>query len=409
MISIKRLRNISIHIHCYFNEKRGRRIEEYLKENVFLLCRSIHLKNRSTMKITIVAGARPNFMKIAPIMRAATKAKANGKNLSCRLIYTGKKEDKSIEPSLFVDLDMPMPDAYLGVDSDNLSLLAGSVMFAFERELQENPTQLVLVVDDLTSTMACTIVAKKRGIKVAHVIAGTRSFRMDMPKEVNRMIIDGLSDYLFIAGMVANRNLNLTGAENEHVFFVGNILIDTLRYNRNRLRRPAAFDILGLKEKEYMLLTINRHAILANELNFKALLETLIEESKGRPIVAPLHNYVREKIAALHISVPNLHILPPQGYLSFGYLINNASSIVTDSGNVAEEATFLSVPCITLNTYAEHPETISIGTNELVGEDPKALASALRAIHAGTWKSGSMPERWDGRAAERIIQILTGQ
>lgn len=358
------------------------------------------------MKISIIAGARPNFMKIAPITRAINKAREEGKSISYRLIYTGTKNDNSLDASLFSDLDMKEPDAYLGVGYENLSERAGGIMFAFEKELAANPANVVLVVDDLTSTMACTIVAKKKNVKVAHVVAGTRSFNMNMPKEVNRMITDGLSDYLFTAGMVANRNLNLTGAENEHVYFVGNILIDTLRYNRNRLIKPVSFSILGLKEKDYILLTINRHVLLDDEENFRKLIETVLRKAKGTPVVAPLHSYVRDKIRELQIEAPNLHILPPQSYLSFGYLINKAKAIVTDSGNVAEEATFLGIPCITLNSYAEHPETITIGTNELVGENPDILGEILDKLMSGEWKEGSIPERWDGRAAERIVQIL---
>ena len=258
----------------------------------------------------------------------------------------------------------------------------------------------------LTSTMACAIVAKKQNIKVAHLVAGTRSFDMSMPKEVNRMITDGLSDYLFTAGMGANRNLNQTGAENEQVFLVGNILMDSLRYNRHRFIKPATFDILGLKEHNYILLTINRHALIENKENFKELIERLISEAKGTPIVAPLHAYVRDVISELNIKAPNLYILPPQSYLSFGYLTSKAKAIVTDSGNVAEEATFLGIPCITLNNYVEHTETCSIGTNELVGENPEQLGAAIEKIMKGEWKQGSLPERWDGRTADRIVQTL---
>ena len=296
------------------------------------------------MKITIVAGARPNFMKIAPITRAIEAARALGKSISYRLGYTGRKDDTSLDASLFSDLDMKAPDVYLGVESSNPTSLTAGIMVAFEQELTENPAHVVLVVDDLTATMSCAIVAKKQGIKVAHLVAGTRSFDMKMPKEVNRMITDGLSDYLFTAGMVANRNLNQTGTESENVYYVGNILIDTIRYNRNRL-----------------------------------------------------------------LKAPNLHIMPPQNYLFFGYLINKAKGIITDSGNVAEEATFLGIPCITLNTYAEHPETWRMGTNELVGEDPAELAKAMDTLMKGEWKRGELPERWDGRTAERIVQILTGK
>lgn len=361
------------------------------------------------MKITIVAGARPNFMKIAPIMRAIDTTREQGKEISYRLIYTGHSDDASLDPALFSDLNIKKPDVYLEIGFENLTERAGGIMLAFEKELKEHPTNVVLVVDDLTSTMACAIVAKKQNIKVAHLVAGTRSFDMSMPKELNRMITDGLSDYLFTAGMGANRNLNQTGTENEQIFLVGNILMDTLRYNRNRFIRPKTFDILGLQENNYILLTINRHALLENKENFKKMVERLISESKGTPIVAPLHNYVREAINELEIKAPNLHILPTQSYLSFGYFTSKAKAIVTDSGNVAEEATFLGVPCITLNTYVEHPETCSIGTNELVGEDPDQLGTAIAKIMRGEWKEGAIPERWDGRTADRIVQILLQQ
>ena len=238
------------------------------------------------MKVTIIAGARPNFMKIAPLMRAIKAAKAAGKNITARLVYTGSDEDKSLEPSLFTDLDMPRPDVYLHVDNTDFFQRMAGILVAFARELEQHPAQVVLVVDDLTPTMACSIVAKKKGIKVAHLVAGTRSFDMDMPKEVNSMITDGLSDYLFTAGMVANRNLNQTGTEQAHVHFVGNILIDTLRYNRTRLQRPVAFSIMGLKEKEYLLLTLNKHSLLNKDTTLKAIFRTILEKT-DKPIVAP--------------------------------------------------------------------------------------------------------------------------
>ena len=250
------------------------------------------------MKVTIIAGARPNFMKIAPLMRAIKAAKAAGKNITARLVYTGSDEDKSLEPSLFTDLDMPRPDVYLHVDNTDFFQRMAGILVAFARELEQHPAQVVLVVDDLTPTMACSIVAKKKGIKVAHLVAGTRSFDMDMPKEVNSMITDGLSDYLFTAGMVANRNLNQTGTEQAHVHFVGNILIDTLRYNRTRLQRPVAFSIMGLKEKEYLLLTLNKHSLLNNDTALKAIFRTILEKT-DKPIVAPLHTYVKNKLSAL--------------------------------------------------------------------------------------------------------------
>jgi UDP-N-acetylglucosamine 2-epimerase (non-hydrolysing) len=358
------------------------------------------------MKVTIVAAARPNFMKIAPIVRAIETAGKQGQPISCRLVYTGTEQDASPDASLFADLQMKAPDAYLGVEATDPVPLAAHVMIAFDRELKANPASVVLVVDDLTATMSCAIVARKRQVKVAHLVAGTRSFDLHTPKEVNRVITDGLSDYLFTAGMAANRNLNQTGTEAEQVYYVGNILIDTIRFNRGRLIQPLWFSTLGLKRKAYLLLTINRRALLEDEKNLKALLTVLIRNPQGLPVIAPLHAYVRDAVSRTGITASGLHIFPPQSYLSFGFLMNEAYAVVTDSGNVAEEATFLGIPCMTLNTYAEHPETHRLGTNELVGASPEALNDALQTLMAGKWKTGSLPERWDGRTAERIVQIL---
>ncbi len=358
------------------------------------------------MKITIVSGARPNFMKIAPICRAIDAARESGKDITYRIVYTGPEADNSLEASLFSDLNMRKPDACLGVSVQEQSETAAAIMLAFEKELDAHPAQVILVVDDLTATMSCAIVAKKRGLKVAHVIAGTRSFDMNMPREVNRTIVDAISDYLFTAGMVANRNLNQEGMIPEYIHYVGNILIDNIRYNRHRLIQPRWFDSLGLKKGNYLLLTLNRHDLLDKKAVVQSLLQTVIEKADGMPIVAPLHPYVEKAVKALDLPAANLHILPPQSYLHFGFLINQAKGIVTDSGNIAEEATFLDVPCITLNTYAEHPETWRIGTNELVGENSFALAAALDKLLHGDWKHTTLPDRWDGRTAERIVQTL---
>ncbi|WP_300699170.1 non-hydrolyzing UDP-N-acetylglucosamine 2-epimerase [uncultured Bacteroides sp.] len=358
------------------------------------------------MKITIVAGARPNFMKIAPITRAIKAAQDTGKRISYRLIYTGRQDDANLDASLFSDLDMKQPDGYLGISGHNHSEVTAAIMIAFEKELDNHPAQVVLVVDDLTATMSCSIVAKKRGLKVAHLIAGTRSFDMNMPREVNRTIVDAISDYLFTAGMVANRNLNQEGMIPDYIHYVGNILIDTVRYNRHRLLQPVWFSSMGLEKKGYLLLTLNRHDLLDKKQVLSALMQTVVDKSCGMPIIAPLHPYVQKAIKALEIDAPHLHILPPQSYLHFGYLINNAKGIVTDSGNIAEEATFLDVPCITLNSYAEHPETWRIGTNELVNEDPVVLATMLERLMHEEWKHTTLPDRWDGRTAERIVQTL---
>ncbi|MBU3814546.1 MAG: UDP-N-acetyl glucosamine 2-epimerase [Candidatus Bacteroides intestinipullorum] len=358
------------------------------------------------MKVTIISGARPNFMKIAPICRAIETARQAGKPITCRVIYTGPQDDPALEPSLFADLDMQSPDGYLGVSGHDHSQVTADIMLAFEKELNAHPADVVLVVDDMTATMSCAIVAKKRGLKVAHVIAGTRSFDMNMPREVNRTIVDAISDYLFTAGMVANRNLNQEGMIPDYIHYVGNILIDTIRYNRHRLLQPLWFNSMGLRKGGYLLLTLNRHDLLEKRAVLQSLLQTLLEKAAGIPIVAPLHPYAEQVVESLELDAPNLHLLPPQSYLHFGFLINQARGIITDSGNIAEEATFLDVPCITLNTYAEHPETWRIGTNELVGENTFALSAALDKLMRGEWKHATLPDRWDGRAAERIVKTL---
>ena len=357
------------------------------------------------MKITIIAGARPNFMKIAPLYKAIKQAKENGEDIIARLVFTGKKDEPSLEQSLFNDLGIAQPDSYLGVESNDYFQRMAGILVAFAQELEEHPAQLVMVVDDLTPTMACTLVARKKGIKVAHLVAGIRNFDLNTPKELNRLISDGLSDILFTAGQSANRNLTQTGVEQAKIYLVGNILMDTLRQNYHRFVRPKMFAELNLQDHSYILLTLNRRRLIENHEQLKALLTTLIEET-DLPIIAPVHDYVKEKIEELGLPEDRLHLLSPQSYLKFGYLESHAKAIVTDSGNVAEEATFLGVPCISLNKYAEHPETVSIGTNYLAGQDADALKTALQSLKKGQWKEGHLPERWDGRTAERIVQTL---
>lgn len=359
------------------------------------------------MRITIVAGARPNFMKIAPLIRAIEQKKEEGKNIDYRLIYTGKQDDLSIDTTLFSDLEIKSPDNNLGVEANDPIELIAQIMIKFNDELKEFPANIVLVVDDLSATMSCSIVAKKQGCKVAHLVAGTRSFNLDMPKEINRLITDGLSDYLFTAGTTANRNLDSTGTERETVYHVGNILIDNIRHNRNRIKQPVWFKLLNLKEEEFILLTLNRRDFISDRKSFRKIIETIISVAGDTPIIAPMHGYIQKAIENLSLSSNTLHLLPPQRYLNFIYLIDKAKAVVTDSGNIAEEATFLGTPCLTINNYAEHPETWKTGTNELVGEDSDLLKEKLQLALNNEWKEGSLPERWDGRTAERILQILT--
>ena len=347
--------------------------------------------------ICIFTGARPNFIKVAPLIRAIERTE----NCQYQLVYAGTADDPTLEPSLFSDLQIQRPDVFLGVDCENLNELTGRVMAEFERYLEQHETDTVIVVDDLASTMAAAIVTKKRGLRLAHLVAGTRSFDISMPKEINRLVIDGLSDLLFTAGVGSSSIATREGAENHKIYMVGNILMDTLRYNHDRWTRPACLD--GIEDGRYLVFTINRKALLADEDNLKRMLAAVTEVAGDIPVIAPLRGRALETVKILN---SQFSILNSLSYLDFGYLTSHAMGIITDSGNVAEEATFNHVPCITLNSYTEHNETVKLGTNVLVGEDADKLRSALKEMVAGQWKASSLPDRWDGRTAERIVQIL---
>lgn len=358
------------------------------------------------LNICIVAGARPNFIKVAPLVRAIIKAKNDGHEIDYRLVYAGTKEDATLEASLFSDLEIKEPDVYLGVDCVSLNELTGRVMAEFDKYLEANPADVVIVVDDLASTMAVAIVTKKHGVTLAHLVAGTRSFDIKMPKEINRLVIDGLSDLLFTAGMGSNSIVSREGAELSHVYMVGNILMDTLRYNRSRFVRPAILDELGADSGRYIVFTLNRKALIADTDNLKKMVVAMCHAAGDVKIIAPLRAAAKAVVGQFAAECGNLVIIEPLSYLQFGYLTANAMGIVTDSGNVAEEATFNSVPCITLNSYTEHIETVKFGSNVLVGENADKLAEAVGDMVNGNWKKCSLPDRWDGRTAERIVQIL---
>ena len=352
-------------------------------------------------KICIVAGARPNFVKVAPLIRAIEKADG----ASYLLVYAGREDDPTLEASIFDDLQMPRPTVFLGVDSTSLNEITSRVMAEFDALLDRQPTDVVIVVDDLASTMAAAIVTKKRGLKLAHLVAGTRSFDMNMPKEVNRLVIDALSDYLFTAGVKSNSVATREQAEGAGTYMVGNILMDTLRFNHQRLRKPN----IDIEDGQYLVFTLNRKALLADEEKLRQLLEAMIQAANGTPIIAPLRGQARQVID--HLQLTNVqrstfNVQSSMSYLEFGWLTAHAKGIITDSGNVAEEATFNGVPCITLNSYTEHQETVSVGSNVLVGEDPQRLFEEVARMVKGEWKQSALPDRWDGRTAERIVQIL---
>ena len=350
--------------------------------------------------ICIFTGARPNFIKVAPLIRAIECTD----NCTYYLVYAGREDDPTLEASLFDDLQISRPDVFLGVDCENLNELTGRVMAEFERYLEQTPTDTVIVVDDLASTMAAAIVTKKRGLRLAHLVAGTRSFDISMPKEINRLVIDGLSDLLFTAGVGSSSIATREGAENHKIYMVGNILMDTLRYNHGRWTRPACLD--GIQDGEYLVFTINRKALLANEDNLRQMLQTITDVAGSLPVIAPLRGRACDVISSFHLPSSTIRLTSSLGYLDFGYLTAHAKGIITDSGNVAEEATFNQIPCITLNSYTEHIETVKQGTNVLVGEDAGRLREELQRMVGGQWKTSSLPDRWDGRTAERIVQIL---
>lgn len=359
--------------------------------------------------ICIVAGARPNFIKVAPVIRAIVNAQKNGQSINYSLVYAGCEDDPTLEGSLFDDLEISRPDIYLGVDCENLNELTGQVMSKFELYLQQNPTDVVIVVDDLASTMAAAIVTKKQGILLAHIAAGTRSFDITMPKEINRLVIDGLSDILFTAGISNNSIANKEGAELSKVYMVGNVLIDNIRFLQQHMKRPQLMDDKQLKEGQYIVLTLNRKAIINNSEEMRSLVSAVVSSAHEAdvPVVAPLRGKARQEVEAMGLE--GIMLIEAQGYLDFSYLTAHAMGIVTDSGNVAEEATFNGVPCITLNSYTEHIETVKIGTNVLVGEDADRLVLMTKVLLRGEWKKAGIPDRWDGRSADRIVQILVNE
>lgn len=358
------------------------------------------------MRIDIIAGARPNFMKIAPMIAAIETQKRSGKNIGYRLVHTGQHYDKNMSGSFFEELGIPKPDVNLECGGGTQAEQAAKIMVEFEKDLMANPVDLVLVVGDVTSTMACSIVAKKLNVKVAHVEAGIRSFDLAMPEEINRMVTDSITDYFFTTSEVANANLKRYGAEDDQIFFVGNVMIDTLLKNMSKFRQPKVWDELNLQPKNYFVITLHRPANVDEEGKLKNLMDEIINNVHGLPIIFPVHPRTAKILAGLGISAPNLHMVEPLGYLEFNYLVQHAKAVITDSGGITEETTVMDIPCLTLRDNTERPETITMGTNELIGTDPAAIKPALDKLFAGEWKKGGIPPKWDGKTSERIVECL---
>lgn len=357
-------------------------------------------------KITLIAGARPNFMKIAPIIHAIQQAQAAGKDINYRLVHTGQHYDKNMSGSFFEELNIPAPHANLESGGGTQAEQTANIMVRFEQELLENPTDLVLVVGDVTSTMACAIVAQKLHTKVAHVEAGIRSNDWSMPEEINRLVTDAITNYFFTTSEVANQNLRANGVKNEQIFFVGNTMIDTLLKQRPHFRQPAIWNELHLQEKNYIVMTLHRPANVDEESKLKDLLNEIINNSQDLPLIFPVHPRTAKHLQDLGINHPRLHMTEPMSYLEFNYLVERAKAVVTDSGGITEETTVMGVPCMTLRDNTERPETITEGTNELIGTNPKAIAPAMQTLFSGNWKKGKIPALWDGKTAERIVGAL---
>lgn len=358
------------------------------------------------MKVTLVAGARPNFMKIAPIIHAIREAKDNGSNISYRLVHTGQHYDKNMSDGFFDELNIPLPDTNFACGGGSQTEQAAAIMVAFEKELMANPSDLVVVVGDVTSTMACSIVAKKMNIRVAHVEAGIRSWDVSMPEEINRMVTDAITDLFFTTSVTANQNLLNQGVGSEKIHFVGNVMIDTLIANMPRFKRPKIADNLSLSRGEFFILTLHRPANVDQAQKLKETIYQIVSNVRGLPVIFPMHPRTAKSFQDVGVDASNLHIVDPMGYLEFNYLVQNSKGVLTDSGGITEETTIMGIPCITLRDNTERPETVTIGTNELIGTDSSAIKPALDMLFEGRWKKGAAPALWDGLAAKRIVEVL---
>lgn len=354
------------------------------------------------MKITIVAGARPNFMKIAPIIHAIQKED----KLSFRLIHTGQHYDKKMSGDFFEQLNIPEPNTNLEAGGGSQAEQTAAIMVKFEKELLDNPTDLVLVVGDVTSTMACAITAKKLNLKVAHVEAGIRSGDWTMPEEINRLLTDSITDYFFTTSSVANENLLNTGVSENRIFFVGNTMIDTLLKFKDKFEKPKVWNELNLKEQNYIVMTLHRPGNVDEESKLKDLMKEIILHSKDLPIVFPVHPRTAKMLEHLGISDERLHMVEPLSYFEFNFLVQHAKAVITDSGGITEETSVMGIPCMTLRDNTERPETITMGTNELLGSDPRAIKSAMERLFNNQWKKGQDIPKWDGKTSERIVEVL---
>lgn len=364
------------------------------------------------MLIDIIAGARPNFMKIAPIIREIERVnKQTGESsvssdLEYRLIHTGQHYDRNMSGAFFEQLGIPEPHINLESGSGTHSEQTGRIMMRYEQVLSDRKSDLCIVVGDVTSTMACSITAKKMGIKVAHVEGGIRSRDWTMPEEINRVATDSITDFFFTTSEVANSNLISEGVEEDRIYFVGNTMIDTLLNNLEKLQQPDVYSKKALKKGAYFVMTLHRPANVDEEHKLKALIDNIARGVNDEKIIFPVHPRTKKILDDLGISHENLIYTEPLGYLEFIWLVKHARAVITDSGGITEETTVLEIPCLTLRDNTERPETVTQGTNELIGTNPEAVKPALQKLMNGNWKKGTVPDRWDGKASARIVEAI---
>jgi UDP-N-acetylglucosamine 2-epimerase (non-hydrolysing) len=367
------------------------------------------LKNSCSakFKVMVIVGARPNFMKAAPIIE---RMKRYQDYLEPILVHTGQHYDQKLSGLFFDDLKLPKPDLYLGVGSGSHAIQTAKVMMEFEREVMDNPPDLVMVLGDVNSTIACALVAAKCQIPVAHVEAGLRSFDMGMPEEVNRILTDRISDFLFITESSAFKNLRHEGIDEDRIFFVGNVMIDSLLGHLKMAQARTILSEMNLSDKRYALVTLHRPDNVDNREALSNLIQALSVVSNNIPIIFPCHPRTRLNIENFGLSdyfgQDKIRLVEPLGYLDFLKVESEALMVLTDSGGIQEETTILNVPCLTLRKNTERPVTVNEGTNILIGPYPEKIIAAADKILGGEFKSGQIPKYWDGRAAERIVDIL---
>lgn len=359
-------------------------------------------------KVISVVGARPNFMKVAPIHRAFA---AYANKVEHSIVHTGQHYDAAMSDAFFRDLDMPAPAVFLGVGSASHAEQTARVMVAFEQICRELQPDMVIVVGDVNSTIACSLSAVKSGIPVAHVEAGLRSFDRSMPEEINRIATDAICDYCFVTEQSGLDNLYRENKAQDRIFFVGNTMIDSLHYALPVARSSAIVEELGLSKQGYAVVTLHRPSNVDNAEQLQSLLDVLCELSHKRRVVLPLHPRTRKNIEAFGLqkkleAFPGVLLLEPQGYIQFLALMLNSDFVLTDSGGIQEETTALGIPCITMRTTTERPVTCEIGTNILVEPEADKLRVVLHGAIHNPRKLGVVPPLWDGRAAERIASTI---